>query len=45
MVYPFAVMLAASFSSSYDYQRHSPVLTALFDRDDRFMRSIASQFK
>ena len=45
MIYPFAVMLAASFSSAYDYQRHSPILTALFDRDDRFMRSIASQFK
>ena len=25
MVYPFAVMLSASLSSSYDYSRHSPV--------------------
>ena len=45
MVYPFAVMLSASFSSSYDYQRHSPFVRALFDKDDRFMRSIAMRFK
>lgn len=45
MVYPFAVMISASFSSSYDYNRHSPVVTALFDRNDRFMRSIALRFK
>ena len=45
MVYPFAVMLTASCSSSYDYARHSPVLDALFDRSDRFMRSIALRFR
>lgn len=45
MVYPFAVMLSASFSSSYDYQRHSPCVIGLFDRGDRFMRSIAMRFK
>ena len=45
MVYPFAVMIAASFSSSYDYQRHSPVVAGLFDESDRFMRSIASRFR
>ena len=45
MVYPFSVMIASSFSSSYDYQRHSPFVRALFDRDDRFMRSIAMRFK
>ena len=45
MVYPFAVMLAASFSSAYDYQRHSPVVLALFDRGDRFMRSVALRFR
>ena len=45
MVYPFAVMISASFSSAYDYNRHSPVIKALFDRDDRFMRSIAMRFK
>lgn len=44
MVYPFAVMLTASFSSSYDYSRHEPVLQATFDRNDRFMRSIAMRF-
>ncbi len=45
MVYPFAVMLAASVSSSYDYQRHAPVVIALFDESDRFMRSVAMRFK
>lgn len=45
MVYPFSVMIASSFSSSYDYQRHSPFVRALFDRNDRFMRSIAMRFK
>jgi ABC-type glycerol-3-phosphate transport system permease component len=45
MVYPFAVMLSASFSSAYDYPRHSPLVRALFDRDDRFMRSVAMRFK
>lgn len=45
MVYPFAVMLSASFSSAYDYQRHSPFVRAVFDRNDRFMRSVAMRFK
>ncbi len=45
MVYPFAVMLAASVSSSYDYARHTPVVIALFDESDRFMRALAMRFK
>ena len=45
MAYPFAVMLSSSFSSSYDYQRHSPVVIGLFDRSDRFMRSVATRFR
>ncbi len=45
MVYPFAVMIASSFTSSYDYHRNSPIIAAVFDRSDRFMRSIASKFK
>lgn len=44
MVYPFLVMLVSSVSSSYDYNRHSPVVKALFDRNDRFMRSISYNF-
>ncbi len=44
MVLPFAVMLAASFSSAYDYNRHTPYVKALFDRNDRFLRSIAVYF-
>ncbi len=45
MVYPFAVMVASSFSSSYDYQRHTPVIIGLYDKSDRFMRSIAERFR
>ena len=45
MVYPFAVMLTASVSSSYDYRRHSPVVRAAFDRPDRFMRGLAVYFR
>lgn len=45
MVLPFAVMVASSFSCAYDYGRHSPSLRALFDRNDRFMRSISCYFK
>ncbi len=44
MVFPFLVMLASSFSSSYDYNRHSVAVRALWDRNDRFMRSIANYF-
>ncbi len=45
MVYPFAVMLSASVSSAYDYQRHTPVVIGFFDESDRFMRAIAMRFK
>ena len=45
MVYPFAVMIAGSFSSAYDYNRQSPIVSALFSKSDRFMRSIATYFK
>lgn len=45
MVYPFLVMVSASFSSAWDYHRHSPVLRALYDRSDRFMRSLALRFR
>lgn len=45
MVYPFAVMLSSSVSSAYDYQRHAPVPRALYDRADRFMRSLAMRFR
>jgi len=45
MAYPFAVMISASCSSAYDYQRHAPFVKALFDRSDRFVRSVASRFR
>ena len=44
MVLPFMVMLASSFSSGYDYARHTPVLRALWNRNDRFMRSVSACF-
>ena len=44
MVYPFMTMLSASVSSSYDYHRHDLIPRALWDRSDRFMRSIAQYF-
>ena len=44
MVLPFMVMIASSFSSNYDYARHAPVLRQLWNRNDRFMRSIATCF-
>ncbi len=44
MVWPFAVMVSSSFAGPYDYSRHAPVLRALWNRNDRFMRSIATYF-
>ena len=44
MVYPFLVMLSAGFSNSFDYHRHSPYVKAVFDRNDRFVRSLANYF-
>ena len=44
MVYPFAVMIAGSLSSSYDYERHTPFVAGFFDEDDRFVRSLATHF-
>jgi ABC-type glycerol-3-phosphate transport system permease component len=44
MVYPFLVMLSAGFSNSFDYNRHSPYVKAVFDRNDRFVRSLATYF-
>lgn len=45
MVYPFLVMLSQSLCSSYDYQRHSPVVIGFFDESDRFVRSLSTCFK
>ncbi|MDD4102342.1 MAG: carbohydrate ABC transporter permease [Kiritimatiellae bacterium] len=42
MVWPFLVMFASSLTGPYDYHRFSPVLRALWDRNDRFMRYVAS---
>ena len=42
MVWPFLVMLAASFSSAYDYYRYAPAVRAVWDREDRYLRYVAS---
>ncbi len=44
MVWPFMVMVSASFSGPYDYHRHDAFLRPLWDRDDRFMRSLSQWF-
>ena len=44
MVYPFAVMISASMSSAYDYNRHDVATRALFSESDRFVRSVATIF-
>ncbi|MBQ5530588.1 MAG: carbohydrate ABC transporter permease [Kiritimatiellae bacterium] len=45
MILPFSMMLAGSLASDYDTRRDLPFITALFDRNDRFMRSIAARFR
>jgi ABC-type glycerol-3-phosphate transport system permease component len=42
MVWPFLVMLAASLTGPYDYYRFSPLVRAMWDRGDRFMRYVAT---
>lgn len=42
MVWPFLVMLASSLTGPYDYYRFSPVVRAVWDRNDRFLRYVAS---
>ncbi len=44
MVWPFLVMIASSLCGPYDYYRFSPLVRAMWDRDDRFMRYVASCF-
>ncbi|MCL1920874.1 MAG: carbohydrate ABC transporter permease [Kiritimatiellaeota bacterium] len=42
MVVPFLVMLASSLTGPYDYYRFSPVVRAVWDRNDRFVRYVAT---
>lgn len=42
MVWPFMMMLSGSIAGRFDYHRYSPVLRALWDKNDRFMRLLAS---
>ncbi len=44
MLWPFMVMVSASFTSAYDYHRHAPAVRAFWSRSDRFMRYLSSCF-
>ncbi|MCQ2388520.1 MAG: carbohydrate ABC transporter permease [Kiritimatiellae bacterium] len=44
MALPFMVMISSSFATNYDYSRHEPVLRAFWNRNDRFMRAVATCF-
>ncbi|MEI7948305.1 MAG: hypothetical protein WCJ02_16505, partial [bacterium] len=42
MLIPFLVMVASSLTGPYDYYRFSPVVRALWNRQDRFVRHVAT---
>lgn len=42
MVWPFLMMISGSVAGRFDYHRYSPVVRALWNEDDRFMRILAS---
>ena len=42
MLVPFLVMVASSLTGPYDYYRFSPVVRAVWDRNDRFVRYVAT---
>jgi len=42
MLFPFLVMVASSLTGPYDYYRFSPLVRALWNREDRFVRYVAT---
>lgn len=42
MLFPFLVMIASSLTGPYDYYRFSPVVRAIWSREDRFVRYVAT---
>jgi len=44
MLVPFLVMVASSLTGPYDYYRFSPLVRATWDRNDRFVRYVATCF-
>ena len=44
MVFPFLITLTSSVTNSMDYYRFSPVPTAYFSRDARFMKGLVTYF-
>jgi ABC-type glycerol-3-phosphate transport system permease component len=44
MLYPFLIMLTGSVSNAFDYERHSPLPSFLWSREDRFLRMLATYF-
>lgn len=44
MLYPFLIAVSGSLCNRMDYPRFTPVPQALFSREDRFVRGLASYF-
>lgn len=42
MVWPFLMMISGSITGRFDYHRYAPVVRAIWDEPDRFMRVLAS---
>ncbi|MBQ9694415.1 MAG: hypothetical protein IJV69_06635, partial [Kiritimatiellae bacterium] len=42
MVWPFLMMISGSITGRFDYHRYAPVVRAIWDEPDRFMRILAS---
>jgi hypothetical protein len=42
MLFPFLVMVASSLTGPYDYYRFSPLVRAVWNREDRFVRYVAT---
>lgn len=45
MVWPFLVMVASSLTGPYDYYRFSPLVRAVWSREDRYLRVMSGYFQ
>jgi ABC-type glycerol-3-phosphate transport system permease component len=44
MIYPFLITAASSMTNAFEYNRYIPCPRSLYDRSDRFVRSLVSYF-
>lgn len=44
MVFPFLITISSSMTNSMDYYRFAPLPTALFSRDERFVKNLVTFF-